>query len=160
MPLSHSHQYLASTLQARIKKNRFPAIRTRSSEALISNLDQCTSQYAGGRLGRAIGSLSYTVPIGESFSFTVAFGASRRKLIELELPADDFSTDQIQEFGQLEWEFSESLSQRWSLVLGLSASSSRTTLVGQQLPPTAPEIVKRPQTGYLRLGLSGGGQAG
>jgi hypothetical protein len=75
-------------------------------------------------LGRAIGSLSYTVPIGESFSFTVAFGASRRKLIELELPADDFSTDQIQEFGQLEWEFSESLSQRWSLVLGLSAAAA------------------------------------
>jgi hemolysin activation/secretion protein len=112
-----------------------------------------------GRVGSAIGSLSYTVPIGESFSFTGAFGASRRKLIELEPPADDFSTDQVQGLGQLEWVFSESLSQRWSLFLGLSGSSSRTTLDGQQLPPTAPEIVKRPQTGYLRLGLSGSGQA-
>jgi hemolysin activation/secretion protein len=112
-----------------------------------------------GRLGTALGSLSYTLPIGDAFTFTGAFGANRRNLIELEPPANKFRTDQIQGLGQLEWVFSESLTERWSLFMGLSGSSSDTTLDGKKLPPSTPEIVRQPQSGYLRFGLSGSGQA-
>ena len=110
-------------------------------------------------LGLALGSLTYSLPLGDAVNFTAAFGASRRELIELPAPANEFSTDQIQGLGQFEWVFSESLTQRWGAFVGLSGSSSRTRFDGRSLPPGTPEIVEKPQTGYLRLGISGSGQA-
>ncbi|MFQ6537728.1 ShlB/FhaC/HecB family hemolysin secretion/activation protein [Aphanothece stagnina] len=107
--------------------------------------------------GSAIGSLSYTLPLGEQFNVTGAFGYSRRNLVELEDPLDEFSTDQYQGLGQLEWVFHESLSQRWSFTLGYTASRGESLLDGDPLPQEVPETLREPRNGYLRLGLNGSG---
>jgi hemolysin activation/secretion protein len=109
-------------------------------------------------LGAAISSLTYTLPLGDAVNLTAAVGTSRRNLIELDPPADGLSTDQFQGLGQLEWVFSESLTQRWSAFVGFSGTTSRTRLDGESLPSLVPEIIRKPSTGYLRLGLSGSGQ--
>ncbi|WP_254968547.1 ShlB/FhaC/HecB family hemolysin secretion/activation protein [Cyanobium sp. CH-040] len=109
-------------------------------------------------LGAAVTSLTYNIPLTESIYLTAAFGASRRNLIELPPPAGDLSNEQIQGLGQLEWVFSESLTQRWSAFVGLSGTSSRNLLDGDSLPPELPDIIRNPRNGYLRAGLSGSGQ--
>ncbi|MFM8673779.1 MAG: ShlB/FhaC/HecB family hemolysin secretion/activation protein [Vulcanococcus sp.] len=110
-------------------------------------------------LGAAITSLTYTLPLGDAFNLTGAFGYSNRNLIELPDPADGFSTNQLQGLGQLEWVFSESLMHRWAAFVGLSGNWSTTTLDGSSLPAGTPEIFETPSTGYLKLGLSGSGQS-
>jgi hemolysin activation/secretion protein len=108
-------------------------------------------------LGTVITSLSYTLPLGDAFSLTGAFGYSRRNLVELPSPADGFSTSQYQALGQLEWVFSETLSQRWSLFAGYSGSRSNTYLQDRALPDVVPESVRNPSNGYLRLGVAASG---
>jgi hemolysin activation/secretion protein len=109
-------------------------------------------------LGLALGSLTYSLPLGDALNFTAALGGSRRELIELPAPANGFTTNQIQGLGQFEWVFSESLTQRWSAFAGFSGSSSRTRFDGNSLPPGTQGIIENPRTGYLRLGLNGSGQ--
>jgi hemolysin activation/secretion protein len=108
-------------------------------------------------LGAAITSFSYTLPFSDNLSLTTGFGYSRRNLIELPAPADGFSTSQYQGVAQLEWVVSESLSQRWSLFAGYSATRSNTYLQDVALPAAVPESVRSPSSGYLRLGLNGSG---
>lgn len=105
------------------------------------------------QLGLGLVSLSYSLPLGESLSFTTAVGFSRRNLIEL--PRPEFSNEQFQALGQLEWIFSESPTQRWSAFLGLSGTVSANLIDGQSPPSLLPEIIRNPQSGYLRLGVSG-----
>ena len=111
------------------------------------------------QLGAAITSLTYTLPLGDAFNITGAFGYSNRSLIELPDPADGFSTNQLQGLGQLEWVFSESLTHRWAAFAGISGNWSTTTLDGEGLPEGTPGILENPSTGYLRFGLSGSGQS-
>ncbi len=107
-------------------------------------------------LGALITSISYTYPLGDQWNLTGAFGYSRRNLIELPSPADEFSSTQFQGLGQLEWVFKETLRQRWSLTAGGSWNRSNTFFAGKGLDPTFfPEAVRAPQSGYLRLGLTG-----
>ncbi|MEB3199200.1 MAG: ShlB/FhaC/HecB family hemolysin secretion/activation protein [Synechococcaceae cyanobacterium] len=108
------------------------------------------------QLGLALGSLTYTLPLGDAFNFTTALGVSRRNLIEL--PSPQFSNDQFQALGQLEWVFSETPSQRWSAFVGLNGTVSTNLIDGQSPPSFLPEIVRNPQSGYLRLGFNGSGQ--
>jgi hemolysin activation/secretion protein len=82
-------------------------------------------------LGSVITSLSYTVPISDQFSFTGSFGCSRRNLIELPAPADGLASNQFQGFGQFDYVFRESLSQRWSVSAAFSGNRSNTVLDGQ-----------------------------
>jgi hemolysin activation/secretion protein len=109
------------------------------------------------QFGTLISSLSYTVPVFDRLSFTGAFGFSRRNLIELPSPADGFSTSQFQGLGQLEWLLSESLHSRWSVFAGYSGNHSNTYFQDRALPSAVPEVVSRPSSGYLRLGVSGSG---
>ncbi|MFM7675272.1 MAG: ShlB/FhaC/HecB family hemolysin secretion/activation protein, partial [Synechococcus sp.] len=109
-------------------------------------------------LGAAITSLTYTLPLSDALNLTGAVGYSNRSSIELPDPADGFSTNQLQALGQLEWVFSESLTQRWAAFAGISGNWSTTTLDGEGLPAGTPGILENPSTGYLRLGLSGSGQ--
>ncbi len=108
-------------------------------------------------LGQSIGSLSYTLPLGEALSVTGAFGGSRRSSIELEPPADGLTTTQWQGLGQLEWLITDSLRNRWSLSLAYSGSRSRTSLDGQPLPAILPSLLRGPRNGFLRLELNGNG---
>ncbi len=111
-------------------------------------------------LGAAITSLSYTLPFSDSLNLTTGFGYSRRNLLELPAPVDGFSTSQYQAVAQLEWVMRESLSQRWSLFAGYSASRSNTYDRGTALPAAVPASVRSPSNGYLRLGLTGSGLTG
>ena len=108
-------------------------------------------------LGALISSISYTLPLADQLSLTGAFGYSRRNLVELPEPANGLSTNQLQGFGQLDWVFQESLSQRWSLFAGLSGNGSTSTLDGASLPSIVPASVRAPRSGYLRFGVSGSG---
>lgn len=108
-------------------------------------------------LGALITSASYTYPLSDQFNLTGSFGYSRRNLIELPEPANDFSTRQFQGLGQLEYVFKETLTQRWAAFAGLSLNRSDTYLAGKTLPSFLPESVRSPRTGYLRVGLSGSG---
>jgi len=109
------------------------------------------------QFGSLISSLSYTLPIVDRLNFTAAFGYSRRNLIELPPPGDGFSTSQYQGLGQLEWLLTESLSSRWSAFAAFSGNRSNTYFRDQALPDVVPEVISRPSSGYLRLGLSGSG---
>jgi hemolysin activation/secretion protein len=108
-------------------------------------------------LGSVISSISYTLPLTDNLSLTGAFGYSRRNLIELPEPANGISTNQYQGFGQLEWVFRETLSQRWTLFAAYSGNRSNTYVDGQALPALLPESVRSPSSGYLRFGVSGSG---
>ncbi|MEB3322376.1 MAG: ShlB/FhaC/HecB family hemolysin secretion/activation protein [Synechococcaceae cyanobacterium] len=110
-----------------------------------------------GRLGTGITSLSYTYPLSDSLFLTGAFGYSRRNLVELPDPLDDFSTSQYQALGQLEWVFRETLRNRWSVFAGYSNNRSNSYLDGDPLPDGFPESIREPASGYLRLGLNGSG---
>lgn len=54
--------------------------------------------------------------------------------------------------------FYESLTRHLSAFVGLSSNLSRNLVDGSSLPSEFPEIQREPQTGSLRLGLSGSGQ--
>lgn len=112
---------------------------------------------ASPELGAVISSISYTYPLTDQLNLTGSFGYSRRNLVELTPPADQFSTRQFQGLGQLEWVFSETLTQRWGAFASLSLNRSDNYLSGNVLPSFLPEVVRSPQTGYLRVGLSGSG---
>ena len=77
--------------------------------------------------------------------------------MELPSPLDTFSSSQYQGLAQLEWVFSETLRQRWSLTAGFSANRSNSYLDNRALPSTVPESVRSPRSGYLRLGLNASG---
>ena len=105
-------------------------------------------------LGALISSLSYTFPLADNLTLTGAFGYSRRNLVELPAPIDAFSTSQYQGLGQLEWVFSESLRQRWSLFAAYSGNRSNTYFNDRALPEILPAVTRIPASGYMRLGVS------
>lgn len=108
-------------------------------------------------LGAVITSLSYTYPLSDQFNLTGSFGYSRRNLVELTPPLDQYSTRQFQGLGQLEWVFKETLTQRWGAFAALSLNGTDNYLSGNALPSFLPEVLRSPRTGYLRIGLSGSG---
>jgi hemolysin activation/secretion protein len=109
-------------------------------------------------VGQAIGSVSYTLPLAQSFNLTGAFGGNRRTSIELPPPANGLSTTQWQGLGQLEWLLADTLRQRWGLSLAYSGTRATTRLDGQLLPEILPSRLREPRNGYLRLELTGSGQ--
>ncbi|KEF41672.1 MAG: hypothetical protein ER33_09925 [Cyanobium sp. CACIAM 14] len=109
------------------------------------------------QLGAAITSFSYTLPFSDSLSLTTGFGFSRRNLVELPVPNNGFSTSQYAGVAQLEWVLRESLSQRWSLFAGYTATRSNTYIQDSALPATTPASVRSPSSGYLSLGVNASG---
>jgi hemolysin activation/secretion protein len=108
--------------------------------------------------GSVISSISYALPLAQNLSLTGAFGYSRRNLIDLPPPADLLAVRQYQFLGQLEWVFRESASQRWSVFAGLSHNRSTTFLDGRRFDTDfVPESAVEPRSGYLQVGVNGGG---
>ncbi len=109
-------------------------------------------------LGTTLGSLSYTFPLGESWSLTGSFGASRRNLVEAEGPANGLSFRQYQGLAQLQWTLSDSGDQTWYALAALSANRNNSYLNGDSVPLI---IGGGPDgdltSGYLRLGLGHAG---
>ena len=101
-------------------------------------------------LGSLNGSLSYTLPLLDQFSLTTAFGASRRNLVEAPQPYHDLSFRQVQLFSQLDVTLYESLQNRWSGFLGLSANRNDAFLGGESVPV----IVGGGDQGWLRSGFA------
>jgi hemolysin activation/secretion protein len=110
-----------------------------------------------GDYGTGIASISYTLPVADRLYLTGAFGYTRRNLVELPEPLDGLSTSQYQGLGQLEWVFRETLRDRWSVFAGYSASRSNTYLDNRTLPDLLPDTLRRPTSGYLRIGVNGRG---
>ncbi|WP_411874634.1 ShlB/FhaC/HecB family hemolysin secretion/activation protein [Vulcanococcus limneticus] len=101
-------------------------------------------------LGSLNGSLSYTLPLLDQFSLTTAFGASRRNLVEAPQPFHDLSFRQLQLFSQLDITLYESLQNRWSAFVGLSANRNDAFLGGESVPV----IVGGGDQGWLRSGFA------
>jgi hemolysin activation/secretion protein len=101
-------------------------------------------------LGSLNGSLSYTLPLLDQFSLTTAFGASRRNLVEAPQPYHDLSFRQLQLFSQLDVTLHESLQNRWSAFVGLSANRNDAFLSGESIPA----IVGGGDQGWLRSGFA------
>lgn len=111
--------------------------------------------------GAAIGSISYTLPLGSNVSLTGSFGASRRNLVEASGIAHGLSFRQYQGLGQLQWTFADNASQSWYSFAGLSANQNNSYLNGQAFPLLLGGGLDGDlTTGYLRFGLGGGGRSG
>lgn len=102
-------------------------------------------------LGSSIASLSYTLPLSTSLSFTNSFGVSRRQLVEAPGAINTFSYRQLQNLAQLEWTFKDTLTDRWSAFVGFSANRN-DGLNGT--PVWGGGTDGWLSTGYLRAGIS------
>lgn len=109
-------------------------------------------------LGATISSISYTAPLSDQLRLTGSFGYSRRNLVEAEPPLRNLSLRQFQGYGQLEWVFRDSSSQRWSAFAGISGNRNDSFLSGRSISPSGPGGWN--QTGYARVGTSYGGSQG
>ena len=109
-------------------------------------------------LGASLGSISYTLPLGESVDITGSFGASRRNLVEAQGPAHGLSFRQYQGLAQLQWTLKDSDNQLWYAQAGLSANRSDSYLDGRSFPL----IIGGPDgdlsSGYLRVSLGHAGR--
>ena len=109
-------------------------------------------------LGASLGSISYTLPLGESVDITGSFGASRRNLVEAEGAAHGLSFRQYQGLAQLQWTLKDSDNQLWYAQAGLSANRSDSYLDGRSFPL----IIGGPDgdlsSGYLRVSLGHAGR--
>ena len=109
-------------------------------------------------LGASLGSISYTLPLGNSLNITGSFGASRRNLVEARGPAHGLSFRQYQGLAQLQWTLKDSDDQLWFAQAGLSANRSDSYLDGRSFPLIiggGPDGAL--STGYLRIGLGHAG---
>jgi hemolysin activation/secretion protein len=105
-------------------------------------------------LGYRVGSISYTLPLSSQLSFTGAFGASRRSLVEAEPPLHDLQFRQLQGYGQFDLTFLETLSSRWYGFAGLSVNRSDAYLQGrsiQAIPGGGDDGWLR--SGFVRIGM-------
>lgn len=106
-------------------------------------------------LGSSIASLSYTLPLSSSVSFTNALGVSRRQLVEAPGTTSTYSYRQLQNLAQLEWTFKDTLTDRWSAFFGFSANRNDGFIADNSAP-----IVWGGgadgwlSTGYLRAGIN------
>ncbi|MFM8525305.1 MAG: ShlB/FhaC/HecB family hemolysin secretion/activation protein, partial [Cyanobacteriota bacterium] len=105
-------------------------------------------------LGSWIGSISYTLPLSSSLSFTDSFGISRRQLVEATGIANTFAYRQLQNLAQLEWTFQDTLNDRWYAFAGLSVNRNDGFIAGN----SAPIVIGGGadgwlSSGYLRAGI-------
>ena len=109
-------------------------------------------------LGASLGSISYTVPLGESVNITGSFGASRRNLVEARGPAHGLSFRQYQGLAQLQWNLKDSGNEIWYAQAGLSANRNDSYLDGRSFPLILGGGADGDlSTGYLRLGIGHAG---
>ena len=109
-------------------------------------------------LGASLGSISYTMPLGESVNITGSFGASRRNLVEARGPAHGLSFRQYQGLAQLQWNLKDSGNEIWYAQAGISANRNDSYLDGRSFPLILGGGADGDlSTGYLRLGIGHAG---
>lgn len=107
-------------------------------------------------LGGLVGSLSYTWPLSDRWTFTSSVGYSQRTLVEAPGLGHDLSFRQFQALGQFETTLFRSSTQFWSAFAGLSANRNDSYLTGNTIPLVfggGPAGWLR--SGYLRAGING-----
>ena len=110
-------------------------------------------------LGTILGSISYSYPLTNRLQVSGSFGYSRRNLVELTGLLHNASYRQLQGYGQFEWTFQESLSQRWYGFAGLSINRSDSYLNGRAFPLLDLFSNSWASSGYGRFGLGASGFA-
>ena len=110
-------------------------------------------------LGTILGSISYSYPLTNRLQVSGSFGYSRRNLVELTGLLHNASYRQLQGYGQFEWTFQESLSQRWYGFAGLSINRSDSYLNGRAFPLLDLFSNSWARSGYGRFGLGASGFA-
>ena len=100
-------------------------------------------------------SASYTNPISPTINATLSLGFSKSKPIEFDGVARDFRTNQYQITGLISKQLIDHYNQTLSIFGQYSYSRSNLYLSGKELPDVIPSLIRRPQSGYLKVGLNG-----
>ncbi|MFN7898996.1 MAG: ShlB/FhaC/HecB family hemolysin secretion/activation protein, partial [Synechococcaceae cyanobacterium] len=87
---------------------------------------------ADPELGYRLISLSYRLPLGPRWAFSVAGASSWRQLVESPPPLYDLTFQQEQLLGRFELTLHEDLGQRLTAFAGLSANQTRSLLAGER----------------------------
>jgi len=110
-------------------------------------------------LGYGLGSISYTLPLGERLQISGAFGASRRNLIEVDGPTSNLSYRQLQVLAQADYSLGETLTNRWYGFAGLSLNRTDGYIAGRPFPLLVGAGSDGwLRTGFLRFGLAAEGR--
>ena len=104
-------------------------------------------------LGSSTYSTSYVTPIGRDATATVSVGFSKTEPIELSGLSKDFRTNQFQITGLARYQFLDSYDTGVGLYGQVSYNRSNLYLEGKQLPDIVPDLIRKPQNGYFKLGL-------
>ena len=104
-------------------------------------------------LGSSTYSTSYVTPIGRDATATVSVGFSKTEPIELSGLSKDFRTNQFQITGLARYQFLDSYDTGVGLYGQVSYNRSNLYLEGRQLPDIVPDLIRKPQNGYFKLGL-------
>jgi hemolysin activation/secretion protein len=110
-------------------------------------------------LGTVLGSISYSYPLNSQLLISGSFGYSHRNLVELSGLLHNASYRQLQGYGQVEWTFKETLSQRWYGFAGLSINRNDSYLSGESYPLLDLFSNSWITSGYGRFGLGAAGFA-
>ena len=98
-------------------------------------------------------SLSYTKPLGIKTEATASLGFGRIQPIELEGVAKNFRTNQFQAIGIVKRKLIDSYNHDLSIFGQFSFLRSNLYLNDKELPSVVPNLIRKPQSGYVRLGL-------
>ena len=110
---------------------------------------------ADPELGYRLISLSYRLPLGSRWAFTVAGASSWRQLVESPPPLYDLSFQQEQLLGRFELTLHEDLGQRLTAFAGLSANQTRSLLAGQRFAGILGGAAEGAlSSGFLQAGLA------
>jgi hemolysin activation/secretion protein len=137
-------------------EHRNQAIAT--GESLLELTDRwlvyADQTWSGGpEIGSINYSLSYTKPLGIKTEATASLGFGRFKPIELEGVAKNFRTNQFQAIGIVKRKLIDSYDHDVSIFGQFSFLRSNLYLNDKELPSVVPNLIRKPQSGYIRLGL-------
>ena len=104
-------------------------------------------------LGSSTYSTSYVTPIGRDTTATLSVGFSKTQPIEFSGIAKEFRTNQFQITGLTNTKLIDSYDRSLGVYGQVSYNRSNLYLNGKELPDIVPEILRKPQNGYIKIGL-------
>ena len=129
-----------------------------SGESLLRFTDRLTlvgeKTWTGiPQTGSSTYSISYSTPLVHKTSGVLSVGFSRMKPVELGGIASGFRTNQVQITGLINHKFIDSYDRDLSIFGQLSFSRSNLYLNGDELPSIIPDLIRKPQSSYLKVGM-------
>ena len=104
-------------------------------------------------LGSSTYSTSYVSPIGSNTTATLSIGFSKTEPIELSGLTKDFRTNQFQITGLINSKLLDSYDSSVGIYGQISYNRSNLYLDDKELPNIVPDLIRKPQNGYIKLGL-------